>query len=67
MAEALARATPLPGLEQVHLAVVATNAAAVTLYRSLGFTVYGRDPRALKLGDRYVDEELMVRRVRSEQ
>lgn len=67
MAEALARAAPLPGLEQVHLAVVATNAAAVTLYRSLGFTVYGRDPRALKLGDRYVDEELMVRRVRSEQ
>jgi ribosomal protein S18 acetylase RimI-like enzyme len=60
MAEALARAAALPGLEQVILAVTATNTAAVALYRSLGFTTYGTEPRALKVGDRYVDEELMV-------
>ncbi len=61
MMEALARAVRMPGLEQIHLGVVATNAAAGSLYRSLGFTVYGAERHALKLGDRYVDEELMVR------
>ena len=60
LTEALARAAALPGLEQVHLTVVTTNAAAVGLYRSFGFVVYGTCPHALKLGDRYVDEELMV-------
>ncbi len=30
------------------------------LYESLGFEVYGRERRALKIGDEYVDEELMV-------
>ncbi len=61
MAEALTRAVLLPGLEQVHIGVVTTNTAAVALYRSLGFTTYGTESRALKIGDRYVDEELMVR------
>jgi hypothetical protein len=26
----------------------------------LGFEIYGRENRALKIGDEYVDEELMV-------
>jgi ribosomal protein S18 acetylase RimI-like enzyme len=60
MTEALARAAALPGVEQVHLGVVTTNTAARTLYLSLGFTIYGTERHALKLGDRYVDEELMV-------
>jgi ribosomal protein S18 acetylase RimI-like enzyme len=60
MAEALARAAALPGIEQVHLGVVTTNSAARSLYLSLGFTIYGTERHALKLGDRYVDEELMV-------
>jgi ribosomal protein S18 acetylase RimI-like enzyme len=63
LTEALARATALSGLEQVHLTVVTTNAAAVGLYRSLGFVIYGTCPHALKLGDRYVDEHLMVLKV----
>lgn len=49
------------GVEQLMLAVVAENAAAKAVYTSLGFRVYGREPRALKLGQRYLDEELMVR------
>jgi len=61
MTDALTRAAALPGLEQIHLGVVTTNAAARALYRSLGFSAYGTERRALKVGDRYVDEELMIR------
>lgn len=57
---AIARAREIPGIEQLLLAVVATNAAARALYLSAGFQSYGLEPAALKLGDRYLDEELMV-------
>ena len=50
----------LPGMEQVTLAVSSQNPAAKGLYESLGFEVYGCERRALKIGDEYVDEELMV-------
>jgi ribosomal protein S18 acetylase RimI-like enzyme len=50
----------LPGMEQVALAVSRENVGAKTLYESLGFEVYGCERRALKIGDEYVDEELMV-------
>jgi ribosomal protein S18 acetylase RimI-like enzyme len=50
----------LPGMEQVALAVSSQNAGARSLYESLGFEVYGCERRALKIGDEYVDEELMV-------
>ena len=58
--EAIARARGWPGLEQIHLTVVTENAAAGRLYRRHGFVGYGVEPRALKIGDRYVDEELMA-------
>ncbi|HKB49055.1 MAG TPA: GNAT family N-acetyltransferase, partial [Ktedonobacterales bacterium] len=61
---ALAHARTLPGLEQVNLSVVTSNAAARALYRSLGFEVYGLERRALKLPNgTYLDEEHMVLRV----
>ncbi len=47
-------------LEQVLLAVTGTQVAARSLYLSMGFQSYGIEPRALKLGADYVDEELMV-------
>jgi ribosomal protein S18 acetylase RimI-like enzyme len=47
-------------VQQVHLAVTATNPAALRLYESLGFVRYGTEPRALRIGDRYLDEHLMV-------
>jgi ribosomal protein S18 acetylase RimI-like enzyme len=50
----------MPGLEQVLLAVAATNTAARALYEATGFEVWGVEPLALKLGDRYIDEEHMV-------
>jgi ribosomal protein S18 acetylase RimI-like enzyme len=60
VSELIARARALPGLEQINLAVVTTNAAARNLYLALGFEVFGVERRALKLGDTYLDEELMV-------
>ncbi|MGH6899254.1 MAG: GNAT family N-acetyltransferase [Geminicoccaceae bacterium] len=45
---------------QLHAAVVTGNAVAGGLYRDLGFVTYGIEPRALKVGERYFDQELMV-------
>lgn len=61
--ELLARAEKIQGLEQIHLAVVTTNQAALALYTKLGFSVYGTDPRVLKIGEQYFDEHLMVLRM----
>jgi ribosomal protein S18 acetylase RimI-like enzyme len=60
LTEALDRARRLPGLTQVLLGVMETQTTAKRLYESLGFVVYGREPRALKIGDEYFDEEFMV-------
>jgi ribosomal protein S18 acetylase RimI-like enzyme len=57
---AIARARATPGIEQLVLAVVTINTPARNLYRAAGFEVYGVEPRALKLGERYLDEEYMV-------
>jgi RimJ/RimL family protein N-acetyltransferase len=47
-------------VSQVHLCVVTENEAARRLYQRLGFTSYGIEPRSLRIGDRYYDEDLMV-------
>jgi ribosomal protein S18 acetylase RimI-like enzyme len=60
---ALDRARTIEGVEQVHLSVDATQAAAGRLYHSLGFESFGCEPRALKVGGRYIDEEYMVLRL----
>ncbi len=62
--ETIARARAVPDLEQVNLSVVTANVPARKLYLSFGFEVYGLERRALKLGDRYLDEELMALRLR---
>ncbi|HTC33029.1 MAG TPA: GNAT family N-acetyltransferase [Bryobacteraceae bacterium] len=60
MDEVLRRARTLAGLEQIILTVGDNQAAAKKLYGSLGFTVFGREPAALKIGDVVVDEDLML-------
>ena len=45
---------------QLHAAVGTTNHAALGLYRTLGFTTYGLEPRGLACAGRYYDQELMV-------
>jgi ribosomal protein S18 acetylase RimI-like enzyme len=60
LAEAIDRARRLPGLTQLLLGVMETQTTAKHLYESLGFVVYGREPRAVKIGDEYFDEEFML-------
>jgi ribosomal protein S18 acetylase RimI-like enzyme len=51
-------------LEQILLAVGTFQEAAMRMYRESGFEVYGTEPRALKVGSRYVDEQQMILRIR---
>lgn len=53
-------------LEQVLLGVGAHNVAAIQTYRKFGFEAYGTEPRALKVDSEYVDEHLMILRLRCE-
>jgi ribosomal protein S18 acetylase RimI-like enzyme len=48
---------------QVHCNVVTSNDPARRLYERHGFTIYGTEPRALKVGERFYDEYLMVCRL----
>lgn len=59
----LDRAAVIAGLEQIALAVATGQAAAIALYRSFGFVPFGREVHALKIGDRYIDEEYMALRL----
>jgi ribosomal protein S18 acetylase RimI-like enzyme len=52
-----------PGVEQVSLTVVSGQEAARALYRSFGFEPYGLEPRGLKVGSQYFDNEHMVLRL----
>jgi len=48
------------GYEQLELGVFADNARATALYKKLGFSEYGRVPRAFRMKDgTYIDEVLM--------
>ncbi len=49
----------MSALEQLTLSVVNTNLVAAGLYRLLGFKVYGTEPAALKIDEKYHDEDLM--------
>lgn len=62
---AMSHAVGWVGLEQVTLAVTSSNEAAISLYRSEGFTEYGVAPRVLLVGSTYYDETLLVRHLRA--
>jgi len=49
--------------EEVRLAVTAGNTAARRLYLRAGFTDWGMEPRAVKIGGTYYDEHQMVLRL----
>lgn len=57
---AIAYAKTLSNLEQINLSVVLTSKEARHLFISLGFETYGLERHALKLHDRYFDQELMT-------
>lgn len=51
-------------LEQILLSVATPQNAARHLYRSFGFETYGTEPRSLKVGSTYIDEDHMILRIR---
>jgi ribosomal protein S18 acetylase RimI-like enzyme len=56
----LAEASGDHNIEQVTLSVESGNEPAKSLYASFGFTVYGVEKRALKIGVNYYDEDHMI-------
>ncbi len=62
LTELIARASRDPTPEQISLGVTSTQLTAMKLYASLGFTIFGTEPHALKIDGRYVDEHLMTLR-----
>jgi ribosomal protein S18 acetylase RimI-like enzyme len=60
----LERARAMAGLDQIHLSVTTPQTAAAQLYRSMGFGSFAVEPRALKIGGRYIDEQYMVLRLK---
>ena len=58
--ETVEHAKAWPGVDRLWLDVVTTNHGARALYLSCGFRSVAVKPCALKVGDDYYDEELMV-------
>jgi ribosomal protein S18 acetylase RimI-like enzyme len=60
MTQLLEMARQDASLEQILLSVATQQTAARQLYRSFGFETYGTEPRALKVGSTYADEDHMI-------
>ena len=56
----LERIHSCPGVEQVALPVVGRQKAATALYHSLGFKTFGVEPRGMKVGNEYFENEHMA-------
>lgn len=52
------------GITQFHLGVGAHNEPAKRLYEKAGYETYGREPAAIRLPDRDIDEILMIKFLR---
>ena len=64
MAELLDKVKQDSTVEQILLSVGSGQSAAKGLYSSFGFERYGTEPRALKVGWAYVDEDHMILRLK---
>ncbi|HEY2889027.1 MAG TPA: GNAT family N-acetyltransferase [Dongiaceae bacterium] len=58
VARVLQHARELGDVRVVQLKVACDNRAACALYDRMGLTVYGIERKAIKLGERFIDEEL---------
>jgi RimJ/RimL family protein N-acetyltransferase len=57
--EVLVRARQDTGLRRIHLTVVTAQDAAIQLYKSLGFCIYGTEHEAFSNQGQFYDEHLM--------
>jgi ribosomal protein S18 acetylase RimI-like enzyme len=57
--EVLVRAQRDTGLRRIHLTVVTAQDAAIQLYKSLGFCIYGTEHEAFSNQSQFYDEHLM--------
>jgi RimJ/RimL family protein N-acetyltransferase len=53
----------VPGLRIIKLEVFAINAAALALYKKMGFKIYGRLPKGLLYKQKYEDDVLMYKTI----
>lgn len=60
----LSRAAAIDGIDQVLLSVASSQLAARHLYASMGFQSWGCEPRALRIGSQFIDEEYMILRLK---
>ena len=59
----LDHALAMPGMEVLQLTVSDTNRRALDLYAACGFTAFGTEPYAIRVGDRFVGKVHMWRTV----
>jgi len=48
-------------VEQLLLSIITDNERARRFYEKMGFEAYGLERHALKIGDKYFDEEFRVK------
>lgn len=58
--EALSQAASIPGIRRVNLTVVTQQEAAIRLYQSFGFRIYGTEPETFSRDGQFYDEHLMT-------
>lgn len=57
---ALSRAASMPGIRRINLTVVTQQAAALRLYESLGFRIYGTEQDVFSKDGQFYDEHMMT-------
>jgi len=63
MTALLKHAQAAPDMQLLQLTVTQGNQPALRLYERCGFTSYGVEPMAVRLGNRYLDKCLLWRRI----
>ena len=63
--EVLSRAATNSGIRRVNLTVVTQQEAAIRLYHSFGFRIYGTEPETFSRDGQFYDEHLMTLELKS--
>jgi ribosomal protein S18 acetylase RimI-like enzyme len=58
--QALSRSVSIPGIRRINLTVVTQQEAALCLYQSLGFQIYGTEQETFSRAGHFYDEHLLT-------